>query len=161
MKIVLVRVDDRLIHGQVVVGWTRTVGATQIVVANDEVAMNSMQRTLLKMATPAGVKSAILTVAEAGAQLAAGQFKGETVIVLVRDPKSLLGLLDAGLKLEKVNVGNIRSGEGKQRLTKEVYASPEDIEAWKALDAAGVTLEAQWLPDQSKTNLNQTIKSLG
>lgn len=160
MKIVMVRVDDRLIHGQVVVGWTRTVGASHIVVANDEVAKNSMQRTLLKMATPAGVKSTILTVAEAGEQLAGEKFGNDSVLVLVRDPQSLLGLLAAGVKLEKVNVGNVRSGEGKQRLTKEVHASPAEIEAWRKLDEAGVQLEAQWMPDQPRTNFNQIIRGL-
>ncbi|MDB4895213.1 MAG: system mannose-specific component [Firmicutes bacterium] len=158
MKIVLVRVDDRLIHGQVVVGWTRTVGANHIVVANDEVANNSMQRTLLKMAAPAGVKVSILPVAEAGAQLAAQKFSGDNVLLLVRDPRSLMGLLEAGVQLGKVNVGNCRAAEGKKRLTKEVHASPEDMVAWKELDAAGVVLEAQWLPDQPRTDLNRVIK---
>lgn len=158
MKIVLIRVDDRLIHGQVVVGWTRTVGANHIVVANDEVAGNNMQRTLLKMAAPAGVKVTILPVAEAGAQLAAKKFSGDNVLVLVRDPRSLVGLMQAGLKLEKVNIGNVRSGEGRKRLTKEVHASPEDMQAWKELDQAGVALEAQWLPDQPRTDFNQVIR---
>jgi mannose/fructose/sorbose-specific phosphotransferase system IIB component len=158
MKIVLIRVDDRLIHGQVVVGWTRTVGANHIVVANDEVAKNNMQRTLLKMAAPAGVKVSILSVADAGAQLAAEKFSGDNVLVLVKDPRSLVGLMQAGFKLSKVNVGNCRAAEGKKRLTKEVHASPEDLAAWKELDAAGVALEAQWMPDQPRTDLNQVIK---
>ena len=160
MKVVLVRVDDRLIHGQVVVGWTRTVGGTNIVVANDEVANNSMQRTLLKMATPVGVKATILTVEEAGKQLNEKKFTGDNVIVLVRDPQSLVKLVEAGFNLQKVNVGNVRAAQGKIRLTKEVHASEVEIEAWKKLDKLGVTLEAQWLPDQPKTNFNDVIKQI-
>jgi mannose/fructose/sorbose-specific phosphotransferase system IIB component len=160
MKIVLVRVDDRLIHGQVVVGWTRTVGGTNIVVANDEVANNSMQRTLLKMAAPAGVKATILTVEEAAKQLNEQKFSGENVIVLVRDPQSLVRLVESGFNLKKVNVGNVRSAQGKIRLTKEVHASEAEIEAWKKLDKLGVILEAQWLPDQPKTNFNEVIKQI-
>lgn len=160
MKVVLVRVDDRLIHGQVVVGWTRTVGATTIVVANDEVANNSMQRTLLKMTAPAGVKAEILTVEDAARQLNDKKFTGESVIVLVRDPQSLVRLVEAGFKLQKVNVGNVRAAQGKVRLSKEVHASDAEIEAWKKLDELGVTLEAQWMPDQPKTNFNQVIKQL-
>ena len=60
MPIVLVRVDDRLIHGQVAVGWTRTVGANHIVVANDEVARDATQKSLLKLAAPVGVKVSTL-----------------------------------------------------------------------------------------------------
>jgi mannose/fructose/N-acetylgalactosamine-specific phosphotransferase system component IIB len=160
MKVVLVRVDDRLIHGQVVVGWTRTVGGTIIVVANDEVANNSMQRTLLKMTAPAGVKAEILTVEDAAKQLNEKKFAGENVIILVRDPQSLVRLVEAGFNLQKVNVGNVRAAQGKVRLTKEVHANEAEIEAWRKLDELGVILEAQWLPDQPKTNFNEVIKRL-
>ncbi|MGE5589463.1 MAG: PTS system mannose/fructose/N-acetylgalactosamine-transporter subunit IIB [Bacillota bacterium] len=161
MKVVLVRVDDRLIHGQVAVGWTRTVGATMIVVANDEVAGNPAQRTLLRMATPAGVKASILTVAEAGTQLSEKKFAGENVLVLVRDPQSLVRLMEAGFKPTKINIGNVRAAEGRKQLTREVHASPQELDAWRKLDAAGILLEAQWLPDQLKTNFNQVIRALG
>ena len=85
MKIVLVRVDDRLIHGQVALGWTRTVGATHIVVANDEVANDKTQVMLLKMASPTGVKASILSVEDAAKKLVAKAFKRDKVLVLVRD----------------------------------------------------------------------------
>lgn len=127
-------------------------------VANDETAKDSMQRTLLRMATPAGVKSSILSVEEAAKQLIDKKFSNDNVILLVRDPQSLVRLIEAGVNLTKVNVGNIRSGEGKIRLTKEVHASPEEIETWKKLDKLGVSLEAQWLPDQPKTNFNEVIR---
>lgn len=159
MKIVLVRVDDRLIHGQVAVGWTRTVGATHIVVANDQVAKDNTQKMLLKMATPVGVKSSILSVADAAAQLAAEKFGNDKVIVLVRDPQSLVGLMEGGFTLDKVNIGNVRMAEGRERLIKEVAATPEEVEAWKKLDAAGVGLEAMWLPGGQSTNFNQVIRA--
>ncbi len=160
MKIVLARVDDRLIHGQVVIGWTRTVGGTHIVVADDETANNSMQRTLLKMATPAGVTSTILSVDDAAKQLLEQKFTGDNVILLVKGPQALVRLIEAGINLPKVNVGNIRASEGKVNLTKGVYAGPEEIQSWKKLDELGVVLEAQWLPDQAKTNLNEVIRHM-
>lgn len=161
MKIVLVRVDDRLIHGQVAVGWTRTVGATHIVVANDEVAKDNTQKMLLRMATPVGVKSSILSVDEAAAQLAAEKFKNDKVLVLVREPGSLLRLLDGGVKFDKVNIGNVRMAEGRQRITKEVAATSEEVEQWKKLDQAGVQLEALWIPGGSSTNFNEVIRKQG
>lgn len=161
MKLVLVRVDDRLIHGQVVVGWTRNVGANHIVVANDEVAKDNTQKMLLKMATPVGVKATILPVAEAAAQLAEEKFGNDKVMVLVRDPLSLLELVKGGVKLTKVNIGNVRITEGRERLTKEVAASPEEIAAWKELDKAGIELEALWLPGGNAKNFNQVIREQG
>ena len=159
MKIVLVRVDDRLIHGQVALGWTRNVGATHIVVADDEVARDNTQKMLLQLATPVGVKSTVLSVSEAAAQLAAGKFGNDRVMVIVRGPHALLGLIEGGVSLTKVNVGNVRMAEGRERLTKEVAASPDEIEAWKKLDALGVKLEALWLPGGSAMDFNQVIRS--
>ncbi|HEY2420213.1 MAG TPA: PTS sugar transporter subunit IIB [Neobacillus sp.] len=158
MKIVLVRVDDRLIHGQVAVGWTRTIGASHIVVANDEVAKDNTQKMLLKMATPVGVKSTILSVDEAAALLAAEKFGNDKVLVLVRDPKSLLRLIEGGVKFDKVNIGNVRMIDGRQRITKEVAATSEEIEDWKQLDQAGIKLEALWIPGGSATNFNEVIR---
>lgn len=159
MRIVLVRVDDRLIHGQVVVGWTRNVGANHIVVADDEVAKDSTQKMLLKMATPVGVKASILTVAEAAEQLAGEKFGNDKVMVLVRDPLALLELVKGGVNMTKVNIGNVRAAEGRERLTKEVAASPEEIAAWKELDKLGIELEALWLPGGSAKNFNQVIRA--
>jgi mannose/fructose/N-acetylgalactosamine-specific phosphotransferase system component IIB len=158
MKIVLVRVDDRLIHGQVAVGWTRTVGATHILVANDEVAKDATQKALLKLATPVGVKATILSVAEAAAALAGAKFGNDNVMVLVRDPQSLLSLMQGGVALAKVNIGNVRTAPGRERLTNQVAASPAEIEAWKELDRAGVVLEAIWLPGGAVTNFNNVIR---
>lgn len=158
MPIVLVRVDDRLIHGQVAVGWTRTVGANHIVVANDEVARDATQKSLLKLAAPVGVKVSILSVTEAAALLVGPKAAKDRVMVLVRDPQSLLALMDGGVELTKVNVGNVRAAEGRVRLTKEVAASPEEIEAWKELDRKGVILEAVWLPGGAVTDFNSVIR---
>ncbi|WP_248927958.1 PTS system mannose/fructose/N-acetylgalactosamine-transporter subunit IIB [Paenibacillus hamazuiensis] len=160
MKIVLVRVDDRLIHGEVAVGWTRILGATHIVVANDQAAADNTQKMLLKMATPVGVKSTVLPVQEAARQLVERKFANDNVLLLVRDPGSLLDLMKGGLKLDKVNVANIRMKEGRKRITKEVAASPEEIEAWKELDRAGVAMEARLLPGGTAADFNQIIKSL-
>lgn len=159
MKLVLVRVDDRLIHGQVVVGWTRNVGANHIVVANDEVAKDNTQKMLLKMATPVGVKATILPVADAAQQLAEEKFGNDKVMVLVRDPQSLLELVKGGVELTKVNIGNVRAAEGRERLTKEVAASPEEIDAWKELDKMGIELEALWLPGGNAKNFNEVIRA--
>lgn len=160
MKIGLVRVDDRLIHGQVVLGWTRTVGASVILVANDKVAVDRMQRSLLKMAAPSDVAVEILSVADAAARLTEQAWPGETLLVLVRDPVDLVRLADAGVSLSQVNVGNVRYEEGRIRITKEVAATPPELAAWKRLDQMGVALECQWLPGQAITRLNEIVRSM-
>lgn len=161
MPIVFVRVDDRLIHGQVVVGWTRTVGATHIVVADDDAAGNATQKSLLKLAAPVGVKVSIFTVGDAAAALTGPKLGSDKVMVLVRDPQALLGLMQGGVRLSKVNIGNVRTAPGRERLTKEVAASPEEMVAWQELDKAGVVLEAVWLPGGAVTDFNNVVRQKG
>ncbi len=157
MTLVLIRVDDRLVHGQVLLGWTRSLGVDHVIAADDATAKDPMQTTLMKMAAPTGLGLSVLPVAEAAQKLLAGDFDKVKVLLLVRGPKALVELRDAGLTFDKVNAGNVRSSPGRKKLTKEVFADAEDIAAWKQLAAAGVTLEAQWLPDQSRRNLAELL----
>ena len=153
------RVDDRLIHGQVVLGWVRMVGATRIVVADDDVAKDEMQKTLMQFAAPPGVETSIVPVDEAGAALAREGFPDDTILVLVRGPQELVRLMAAGVPLSRVNVGNVRAAPGRERLTKEVAAGPEDLAAWQTLDAAGVVLQAVWIPGGAVTDFNRVVRA--
>lgn len=158
MSIVLIRVDDRLIHGQVLMGWTRAINVDHALVADDQAAADPMQGPMMRMAAPSGLTVTILPVDEAATALQDGRYDKERMIVIVRGPDTLVRLHQAGLELGKVNVGNVRSGSGRTKLTKEVYASPEELEHWRYLDQAGVHLEAQWLPDQRRTHLNPLLR---
>lgn len=158
MSIELIRVDDRLIHGQVLMGWTRAIDITHALVADDQAAADPMQGPLMRMAAPSGLTVTILSVEDAAEALQDGRYDRERMIVVVRGPDTLVRLHQAGLEMEKVNAGNVRSGEGRTRLTKEVHASAEELEHWRYLDEAGVHLEAQWLPDQKRTHLNPLLR---
>ncbi len=157
MSIVLIRVDDRLIHGQVAAGWSRATGATHIVVANDEVAADATQKALLKVATPTGIKSSILSVNAAAELLNGTGLARDKVIILVRGPADLLKLKKSGLELEQVNIGNVRMADGRQRLSKEIAATPEEILQWKELDTLGVEMIAQWVPGGPSSDFNQVL----
>lgn len=158
MRISLIRVDDRLIHGQVAMGWTQALGIQQILVADDAVAVDETQKQLVLMATPAGVVADVLTIEDSATVVAASDSDVPTM-VLVRGPLELRALHRAGLGMQTVNVGNVHTGEGRRRLTKEVHASDAEIEAWRELAAAGVRLEAQWLPGSPTTDLGRLLES--
>lgn len=157
MKIDLVRVDDRLVHGQVVLGWTRALGIDHILVADDKSAQDSLQRSLMTMAAPSGVSISICGVEDAATELNGGG--NSHTLVLVRGPKELKALRDAGVPLDRVNVGNVHTGPGRIKLTKEVHATPDELEIWRELARAGIELEAQWLPGQSKTDIGKLVLS--
>ena len=159
MDISLIRVDDRLIHGQVVFGWTQTLGIQQILVADDATAANPTQRDLLLLAVPPGVVGDVLSIEDSAAAIAASSSRVPT-LVLVKGPRELLALKDAGVPMSEVNVGNVHTGAGRRRLTKEVHATDDEIAIWRELAAQGVRLEALWMPGQTRTDLGRVLEQL-
>ncbi len=160
MKTLIVRIDDRLIHGQVVVGWTRSAGVTCILVVDDKTAVDKIQCSLMRMATPAGLRAEFLTIADAAEKLAADAYKNESLMILVKGPKTVLSLMDRGVEIPGLNIGNLRSAPGKIKLLSHVYATTEELEDWRELDRRNVKMSAQILPDQSKADFNQVLKKL-
>jgi len=158
MAIKLVRVDDRLIHGQITTGWVRSTGSNLIVVADDDAAADSMQKNLMKMAVPPGVSAEILFVKETGEKLIDDEWSNKNILLIVRGPIQLLDLVEQGVDIQHVNVGNAGGGEGKTKLTKQVAATPDELEAWKALDQKDIDLEVQWRPGDKRTDLNKIVQ---
>jgi PTS system mannose-specific IIB component len=97
MKIALVRVDERLIHGQITMNWTRTLGANLILCVNDEVANNSFQKNIMKLAAPPGSKVEIEAVDSAAEKLNAQAWPNANILLLIRNPIDLLRLVRQGL----------------------------------------------------------------
>lgn len=158
MKIVMVRVDGRLIHGQVTTGFTRRTGANLILVANDEVAQDKNQQNIMKLAAPSGVKIEILPLQEALQGLAKRRWPNAKILLLLRSPVDLLRLTEMGLTVQKVNVGGVNNEGATIKITNEVYATPKELEAWKKLDEMGVDLSVQWEISVSPTDLNKALR---
>ncbi len=157
MGIELIRIDDRLIHGQVVLGWTRSKGINTVVAVDDEILKNKMQCQLMKMATPPGVTPIFLSVEEAAAKLTSDAYKNKKAMLLVKGPKTLVELMNKGVDIKNVNVGNVRPKNATEQLFNHVFSTKEDIAIWKELCAKGVSLTAQALPDAATCNLNDVL----
>ncbi|MGK3205852.1 PTS sugar transporter subunit IIB [Amycolatopsis sp. MEPSY49] len=137
-----VRIDNRLVHGQVTVAWTRRLGVRRLVVCNDDVAADDLQRMLLPQAAR-GLPTDVLTVAETlEATL-------ETdVMILAKDPEDAFRLVEGGLKPETVNVGNVapRPGTAYTMVTRSIAVTADEADAYRKLAAAGVPLVTQLMP---------------
>jgi mannose/fructose/N-acetylgalactosamine-specific phosphotransferase system component IIB len=158
MKLAMVRVDERLIHGQVTMGWTRSLGANVILVANDDVANDPMQKNLMMLAAPPSTTVEVLGLDATVEKLSSKSWPDGTILLLVRNPVDLLYLVGKGLSLDQVNVGGVRQESASIKLTKEVSATEEELEAWKRLDERGIRIEVQWLPGQSSKSLNEVLR---
>lgn len=160
MGLELVRCDDRLIHGQVVIGWTRSRGITTIVAVDDKTASDKFQMQLMKMATPPGVKPIFLSVEDAIKKIKDGEFEKSKYMILVKTPKTINDLISGGVNIKEVNVGNQRSGEGKVKLLNFVYSTNDEIAEWKKLNDNGIKLYGQTLPDTPSFDMNEIASKL-
>jgi mannose/fructose/sorbose-specific phosphotransferase system IIB component len=160
MKISMIRIDERLIHGQVTMGWARTSSADLILAVNDLVAEDPFQKKLMMLAAPVGATVEIYSVDEVVEKLNANAWPNATILLLLRNPVDMLRLVEKGIQVKKVNVGGVRSPEAKIKLTKEVSATPLELEAWKKLDEHGIRIEIQWVPGAGTTLLNDIVRKL-
>lgn len=146
MSIVLARIDNRLIHGQVLESWVPYVHADCILVANDAVAGNPMQKILMTAAVPKGVGVFIETLAGAAKLLSGGMLIDRKVLLLLATSADALSLYRLGVPYGKLNLGNLHGGENRRRVSCTIAFAPEDHANLGQLDAAGVQVVAQCIP---------------
>lgn len=160
MSVLLARVDDRLIHGQVVVGWARALEADCLVVANDAVAADPLQRTLLPMAVPPHMKVAILRLSEAADAVAKGLLPGRRAILLFASLPDAARFHRSGGPLKDLNIGGIRLAPGRQVLRTAVALGPDDVLAARELAAAGTVMSLRMVPTEAPEPLMPLLNHL-
>jgi mannose/fructose/N-acetylgalactosamine-specific phosphotransferase system component IIB len=160
MPIILYRIDERLIHGQVVVGWGNSLRLDRIVLANDKVASNPWERELCLACVPPEIKTTILSVDEAINQISKDGFKKEKTILLVDSPFDVLRMVEKGVQIDWVNVGGIHSKQGRKRILPYLYLSTEEISAFRKLFRLGIRCECRDVPLAEKKNLSILLEKL-
>jgi mannose/fructose/sorbose-specific phosphotransferase system IIB component len=146
MSVVLVRIDDRLVHGQVVEGWLKSIRASMIIVASDQVAADETQTALYFLAVPQGTQLRCLTLKDAAAAWTSAAWTRERVLVLVSSPQDVVGLVENGAVMDSVNVGGLHYREGRVQVLKAVSVDEQDLAALRQLSERGIVLEARPLP---------------
>lgn len=157
MSVDLVRIDDRLVHGQVVEGWARALRVERLVVASDDVAADDTQTALYGLAVPQGVELECLGVEEAAKRWKMGAWKQGKTLLLVAGPQDVLRLLDAGAPLETVNVGGMHFREGRIQVLKAISVDEDDVKAFRRLCQEGIVMEARPLPLDEPIDLRPYI----
>lgn len=157
MPLSLVRVDDRLVHGQVVVGWVQSLGAKRIVVVDDDVAANAWQRELYTLGTPADVALEFVSLADAPAAVERSAAAPERAIVLVADVSSAIRLCGAVPRISTLNLGGLHDGTRRTRRLPYVYLSDDEADALRQLGTRGVRIAAQDVPTARPVPLEELL----
>lgn len=146
-NIVNVRIDERLIHGQVAGIWSTSLDTQRIIVINDEAANDPLQKSSLRMAAPASMRLSVLPVAKAVENINAGKYGNQRIFLLFKNPKDVLRFLEAGGMLPNLNVGNMSYKEGAREVTKSIQVLPEEEKVFEAIADKGIIITAQLVPN--------------
>lgn len=150
MEIVNIRIDERLIHGQVAAMWTGNLKANRIIVVDNEIITDQFRKKMLKMACPSGVKLSILDVKTAAQNIQNLKYQGERLFVIVKGPEVLEDMFKQGFPLKEVNVANMAGGFGTRQVKKTICITNEDESCFYRLHQKGVHLVTQMVPSESK-----------
>ncbi|MDO4434785.1 MAG: PTS N-acetylgalactosamine transporter subunit IIB [Cardiobacteriaceae bacterium] len=148
-NILLTRIDNRLIHGQVGMTWTNWLGANLVLVADDEIANDPVQQSLMDMAIAGNVQSRYFTLQKT-IDVIHKAADHQKIFIVVRTPQSALKLVEGGVPISVINVGNLHFAPHKRQVSKVISVDDADVSAFKALEAKGVVCTAQGVPEDPK-----------
>jgi mannose/fructose/N-acetylgalactosamine-specific phosphotransferase system component IIB len=151
MPISLVRVDDRLIHGQVVQGWLKAISVNVLLVASDVVVKDKMQQALMQMAVSSDIKLEIKNLQDAVNILNTMEHRSN-VMILMASPREAFYMLEHSIKFNSLNIGGMHFSNGKKQILNNVYADDTDIEFLYKIYQKGVELESRILPSDERLN---------
>jgi mannose/fructose/N-acetylgalactosamine-specific phosphotransferase system component IIB len=155
MGVVGFRIDDRLLHGQVVENWLEVLRPKRVVVVSDGAFADALLLELYRAALPPGVNVEVLPVAGAAARIAA--LAREPVLLLAGSPADALALVEDGVQVASIIVGGLHHAPGRERVLDFVYLSAADRAALAALRARGVALVAQDVPCRTAVDLSPLL----
>jgi PTS system mannose-specific IIB component/fructoselysine and glucoselysine-specific PTS system IIB component len=146
MPLLLYRVDDRLIHGQVVVGWGRPLGVEFIVLVDDSVRASDWEQDLYRMGVPPNIELVFASLAEGVQGLPGWQQDPRPGLLLTADLEAMAGLRRAHASLDRINLGGIHHKPGRTERLPYLYLTEDELALARALRQAGAVVQAQDVP---------------
>ena len=160
MAILDVRIDDRLIHGQVCGFWIPQYSLERIAIVDDEIVNDEVKKTALKFGCPEKCKLSIFDTEKAADKFNRKIDEGIRVMILCNSPVPILKMAEKGYKVPFVTVGNMSTKPGAKQLKKTVFISPEEKDAFIKLIDMGVKVYSQMVPSESREDISEDIKKL-
>ncbi|MEO1769123.1 PTS sugar transporter subunit IIB [Candidatus Enterococcus ferrettii] len=155
-EIVLARIDDRLIHGQVMTAWLQFTGGNHIVIVDDATAGDEFTKSIMSMAVPNGIKLSILGIAD-GAALLKDIPASEKIIILAKEPQTYLQLIENGVELNEVIIGGMGARKDRKSFYKNISATEEEKETFRKIIANGIKMKIHVIPDQGSQAIDNLL----
>ncbi len=151
----ILRVDDRLIHGQVIAGWARPLGVESIILASNKISQDEWACNAYRLAVPEGIEFLCVGIKRCITLL--NKQGKQKIMIIVESVSEAYDLLKGGLDIKKVNIGGLSYKEGTREIAPYIYLSPEDIEAVVRLYHMGVKVIGKQLPNSSAIDVVKTL----
>ena len=146
MNIVGVRIDGRLVHGQVANLWTPKLQADRIIVVDENAAKSDIEKSGLRMAAPATTRLSVLPEKVAADHLKNDRYGNQRLLIVAKKPEILLEMINDGVKLGTINVGTMSQSENTTAITNQINVEKQDVDTFKELNDKGLKLTAQLTP---------------
>lgn len=157
-NIVLARIDDRLIHGQICTQWVKTTDANRIVIVDEALLKDTFMQRILKAAAPSGIQVDIVSINDAIKLLSEDSNENERIIVLSKTPQVMESLIEGGVKIKNINLGGMGYKAGRKRFNKNVSANEEEEASMQRMIDKGVEIIYQLVPSDSSMNVKKLLK---
>lgn len=153
------RVDNRLVHGQIIAAWIPYLRLERLVVASDSVPDNALQLKMFRMAVPPNLEFNAFTLKDAARWLTLRRFGNARTLVLMETPEDALRLFNFGHPFSDLNIGNIHYADDRRRITNAVYLGPGHLSVLGRLQNCGVDIEICSVPTETPINLSDVLGS--
>lgn len=156
-NIVNIRIDERLIHGQVAGIWSTSLNTQRIIVINDEAANDPLQKSSLRMAAPTSMRLSVLTIKDAVKNINSGKYGTQRLFILFKNPTDVLRFIDEGGHINRLNVGNMSHKDGAREVTKSIKVTKDEEVVFKKIADHGVDITAQLVPNDPIVNFMEKL----
>ena len=148
--IALLRIDHRLLHGQVAFSWTQYIGADCILIANDNVPNDDLRKTTIKLAKPPEDKLVIKNKADSNDSIKSGVTDKYRLLIVVESVEDAWRLANGVTQINSINLGGIKAKPGSRNISKAINLSPEEIDQLNQLAGQGIEIEIRQVPNDRK-----------
>lgn len=157
-QIILARIDDRLIHGQIVTSWCKYTNANTILIVDDKLNEDSFTQRLLRAAAPPDIKVEIMDLSAASLWLAEDDSRNQRIILLTKIPQVMENLINNGIPIKSVNLGGMGAKAGRSKLNKNISANQEEVDSLRRMLENEVDIFYQLVPVERPVNMINILK---
>lgn len=155
-KIVLARIDDRLIHGQVMTTWVQYTGANHIVIIDDVSAADDFSKSIMEMAVPKGIGLDVVRIEEAKETIDRLD-ETKKIILLAKTPETFLLAFNNGVPIKKIIIGGMGANRNRKKFYKNISASEEERNTFKVILSKNVAVSIHIMPDDKEKNIDNLV----